>query len=85
MRIQLIGLATALSIAAPLAAFAGEPGDATETAQPAAVEQQDNPMVCHYYYYEGMVIRKPTCRTQHEWERRRSQFQKDFWNCSCAG
>jgi hypothetical protein len=78
MRIQLTGLASALAIVAPLAAFAGEPGNTTGAAQPVAVEQQDNPVVCHYYYYEGTVIKRPACRPQHEWERRRFALQRDI-------
>ena len=78
MRIQLIGLASALAIVAPLAAFAGEPGNTTESAQPVAMEQQTNPVVCHYFYHEGTVIKQQVCRPQHEWERRRFALQRDI-------
>jgi hypothetical protein len=64
---------------APLAAFAADPAAAPEsvpTAQTIAVQQQDNPVVCNYFYYEGMVIKQQICRTKHEWERRRLAEQR---------
>ncbi|MGH6888848.1 MAG: hypothetical protein ACREHF_06595 [Rhizomicrobium sp.] len=41
------------------------PVHATSTAAPA------DPVVCRYYYHEGLVIRRPVCLTAHEWERQR--------------
>ncbi|HEX4079245.1 MAG TPA: hypothetical protein VHX61_10280 [Rhizomicrobium sp.] len=76
MRIQLIGLVSALAILAPLAGVAAEPGNTAGTAQPVAVEQQTNPVVCHYFYYQGTVINQQICRTKHEWERRRFAEQR---------
>jgi len=76
MRIQLIGLGSALAILVPLATLAGEPENTAESAQPVAVEQPANPVVCHYFYYEGTVIHQQICRTKHEWERRRFAEQR---------
>ena len=42
-------------------------------ARPAAAN--NNPVICRYYYYNGNVIRRPECRTAHEWERMRYQTQ----------
>jgi hypothetical protein len=64
---------------ASLATFAAEPATAPESVPPAqavAVAQQADPVVCNYFYHEGSVIKKPTCMTKHQWERRQLEEQR---------
>jgi hypothetical protein len=54
---------TALSHTAPTIESAGaRPGEA---------------LICHYYYYQGAIVRRPICKTEHEWIRYRLQQQAD--------
>ena len=69
MRILLIAAAVALT------PFAASASGAPPVVQPASV-QQGQPLVCHYYYYEGMVLRRPDCRTASEWNHRRIDEQR---------
>lgn len=73
MRIRLIAIAAGLALSAPLAAFAD---NSAVTAQPVSLATQANPVVCHYYYYEGMLVRRPDCRPQHQWDRRRLEMRR---------
>ena len=72
MRISSIAVAAALGILAPLAASAA---DVPPTIQPASV-QKDQPLICHYYYHEGMLIGRPDCRTADQWTHRQLDDQR---------
>ncbi|HEY3637336.1 MAG TPA: hypothetical protein VGK90_04225 [Rhizomicrobium sp.] len=72
MRNLLLGLTAGLALV-PFNVFAADP---TPTAQPVAMTQQDNPVVCHYYYYEGQVLKQQVCQTQHAWDRLRLTQQR---------
>ena len=71
---RLIVLAAVLGLLAPIAASAE---DAQPVMQPASV-QQKQPLICHYFYHEGMVIRRPDCRTAEAWTYRRIHEQEYF-------
>jgi hypothetical protein len=73
MRIRLIAITGGLAAFVPLAAFAADPAP---VAQPVSTASQPNPVVCHYFYHEGFVIKRPDCRPQHEWDRRRLEEQR---------
>ena len=72
MRIHSLVLVAALGALVPLAASAE---DAAPTIQPASV-QKDQPLVCHYYYHEGMLIGRPDCRTADQWTHRQLDDQR---------
>lgn len=79
MRIRLIGIASGLAMLAPLAAFAQQTApapDSAPAAQAASAVQPDNQIVCSYSYYQGTIIRRPVCRTRHEWNRIR-RYEQD--------
>jgi hypothetical protein len=87
MRMHMLAAAAGLAMLTPFAALAQEPAGAAQEpantgqiapmAQPiAAIKPAGNPIVCEYYYYEGTVIRRPDCRTLHQWERQRYVEQR---------
>ncbi|HEY6577683.1 MAG TPA: hypothetical protein VIY09_00040, partial [Rhizomicrobium sp.] len=81
MRIHHIGLVSGLAMLAPFAAFAADPAapaaDSPPPAQAASLAPS-NPVVCHYFYYQGTVIKRPDCLTLHQWERRRLTEQRSI-------
>jgi len=49
----------------------------TVTAQPIAADSGDR-VVCHYAVHDGVLVRKPICKTQVQWNRDRRMAQDDF-------
>jgi hypothetical protein len=47
-------------------------------AQPVKAAQETNPVVCHYFYHQGELIRRPLCLTAHQWEHERLYQQRLF-------
>jgi hypothetical protein len=79
MRIRFFGIAAGFSVLLPIAALAADPATTTPPAPPApATTAQAEPLSCHYYYHEGMVIKQPVCRTEREWHRLRLDEQRWF-------
>ncbi|HTT81910.1 MAG TPA: hypothetical protein VMF67_00355 [Rhizomicrobium sp.] len=81
MRTHLLAAIAGLVILGPFAAFAQEPADTPDHSAPAAQpvsadKPVNNPIVCENYYHEGTIIRRPDCRTLHQWERRRYAEQR---------
>lgn len=72
MHINAIAVAAGLVVLAPLAALAA---DAAPTVQRVSV-QKDQPLICHYYYHEGMLISRPDCRTADQWTHRQLDEQR---------
>lgn len=72
MRINVIAVAVALGALAPLIASAA---DVAPTIQPASV-RKEQPLICHYYYHEGMLISRPDCRTADQWTHRQLDDQR---------
>jgi hypothetical protein len=70
---RMIIAAAALALLAPAAALAESPAPAI-----VAAGAQGQPLVCRYYYHEGQVIRRPVCKTEHEWIRDRLREQQDI-------
>jgi hypothetical protein len=66
-------LAVAL-VCAPLAALADPPAPAVESAG----AHPGEPLICHYYYHEGQLIRRPICKTERAWIRYRLEQQADI-------
>lgn len=80
MRTTISGACVALALL-PLAAAAQ---NSVPAVRAVSTSTATDPLVCHYYYYEGTVIRRPVCLTRHEWERQRllqqrliREFQQD--------
>lgn len=72
MRIHSVVLVAAFGALVPLAASAA---NVAPTLQPASV-QKDQPLICHYYYHEGMLINRPDCRTADQWTHRQLDDQR---------
>lgn len=58
---------------APVGAAANPPVPAVESAG----AHPGEPLICHYYYYEGRVLPRPVCKTEHQWVRERLRAQAD--------
>lgn len=91
MRIRFLTLAAGFSVLLPLAASAADQAtttpppaasepDASATASPTApaTAAQADPVVCHYFYWQGSLIRRPDCRTVSQWHRERLAQQRWF-------
>ena len=76
MRTSIIATASFLGLLAPALAFAQDPQPAPAL-QPASVAHPE-PLICHYFYHEGALIRRPDCRTQREWDRIRYETQQEL-------
>ena len=73
MRNTLMTIAAVLTLST--AAYAGEAPMAT--AQPIAATSNDR-VVCHYAVHDGVLIRKPICKRQADWNRDRRTERNDF-------
>lgn len=74
MRNTMITLAAGLLLSVSSAALAD---DTTVTAQPAAATDSGK-LVCHYNVHQGVLVRKPVCKTQSQWDRDRREDQRNF-------
>jgi hypothetical protein len=79
MRIQAVILVAGLSALAPFMAYAAEPDSVASTPMtPAVQEASADQVVCNYFFHEGAVVRRPTCLTRGQWERRRLEMQRSI-------
>jgi hypothetical protein len=76
MRSSTFAIATCLGLLAPVAAVAQDPQPAP-TLEPASVAGSQ-PLICHYYYHEGSLIRRKDCRSPHQWDRIRHESEQDL-------
>jgi len=73
MRIALSAFVAVLALSASSAVLAAD--TPPPTVQPVSV-QQGQPLICHYYYHQGMVIGRPDCRTADQWKHRQIDDQR---------
>jgi hypothetical protein len=78
MRASIIAIVSCLGLGAPVAALAQDAQPAMQTA--VSPTGDSSRLICHYSYYEGMIIRRKDCRTQHEWDRVRTDTQKGVYD-----
>lgn len=71
---RIIIIAAAVALLAPAAALADAPAPQVETAG----ARPGEPLICHYYYHEGQVVRRPVCKTERAWIRERLRTQADI-------
>jgi hypothetical protein len=74
MRTTILALASVMAFIAPCAA---QPHDAAPAVESAGARPGEA-LICRYYYYQGTVIRRPVCKTEHEWIRARFQTQAEI-------
>ena len=74
MRKTILAFAAVMAFIAPCAA---QPHDAAPAVQSAGANPGDA-LICHYYYHQGTLIRRPICKTEHEWTRTRLQAQAEI-------
>ena len=74
MRTTILTLASVLAFIAPCAA---QPHDAAPAVETGAAHSGET-LICHYYYHDGSLIRRPICKTEHEWIRVRLREQADI-------
>jgi len=67
-------LAVAITVCGSAAAMADPPAPSIESAG----SHPGEPLICHYYYHEGQVVRQAACKTAREWIRIRLQQQADI-------
>ncbi|HEY3778558.1 MAG TPA: hypothetical protein VGL35_10925 [Rhizomicrobium sp.] len=65
--------ATLSALLLPLAALAA---NTATPAQAVPAAQNANPLICHYFYHEGDLVRRPTCHTAQEWQHQRLYQQR---------
>jgi hypothetical protein len=73
MRTTILTLASVMAFIAPCAA---QPHDVSAAVESAAARPGEA-LICQYYYYQGTLIRRPICKTEHEWIRARLQQQAE--------
>ena len=66
-------VATAVVLFMPAAALSDPPAPQVESAGVHAGE----PLICHYYYHEGSLVRRPICKTERQWVRDRLRAQTE--------
>lgn len=76
MRASTIAIVSCLGLGAPIAALAQDAQPAPAMQTTASPTSDLNRLICHYSYYEGMIIRRKNCRTQREWDRLRNETQQ---------
>jgi hypothetical protein len=74
MRTTIVTLASVMAFIGPCAA---QPPDAPPAVESAAAHPGEA-LICHYYYHEGNLIRRPICKTEREWIRYRLQQQAEI-------
>jgi len=62
----MVMVAAAVALAMPTAALAE-----TKPAVESAAAQPGQHLICQYMYYNGGVVRRSICKTEHEWIRSR--------------
>ncbi|HLY05304.1 MAG TPA: hypothetical protein VKR31_06105 [Rhizomicrobium sp.] len=68
---RMIVLAAAVALLAPAAALADPPAPAIMSAG----AHPGEPLICRYYYHEGQVVSRPTCKTERQWIRDRLEVE----------
>lgn len=77
MRSTILALACGLGLVAASAALADQPQP--PTAQPVSAVSttaDPNPVICHTFIHEGIVLRARECHTQHQWDAIRFRNQE---------
>jgi hypothetical protein len=69
---RMIVVAAAVALLAPAAALA-DPAPQVDSAG----ARPGEPLICHYYYHEGQIVRRPVCKTERAWIRERLRTQAD--------
>ena len=70
MRTMILVLVPTLALLAPLSTQA-DPAPAVES----AAARPGEALICRYFYHEATLIRRPICKTEHQWIRNRLQQQ----------
>jgi hypothetical protein len=74
MRKTILTLASVMAFITPCAA---QPHDAAPAVESAGAHSGEA-LICRYYYNQGALIRRPICKTEHEWIRTRIQQQAEL-------
>ncbi len=74
-------LAWSLSCAAEtMPAMQPQPAVQTQTAPaPTPASSSGDPLICHGVVHEGVLLRKPECHTQKEWDRIQFETQQSIF------
>lgn len=74
-------LVAAVALVLPAAALADPPAPAIESAG----AHPGEPLICHYYYYEGRLLPRPVCKTERQWIRERLRQQQEVSDIELRG
>lgn len=54
-------------------------------AQPVAAADHPDPIICHSYVHEGMLLHAGECHTQKVWDRMRHETQEEIFELQMRG
>jgi hypothetical protein len=74
MRIGLLAIVSGVALSLSAAAWASETQSGSE--QTVSAKNDSEKIVCHYVAHEGVLIPKPFCGTQYQWDRERRRAQQ---------
>ena len=71
MRMMMV--AAAVALLAPAAALADPPAPAVESAG----ARPGEPLICQHMYYDGRIVSRAICKTEHQWIRSRHRQEAE--------
>ena len=77
MRITILAIACGFGLVSAGAALADQP-DAQPVLQKASAVSDPNPVICHTFVHEGVLLGRGVCHTRHEWDAIRFREQQSI-------
>ena len=75
MRIALMAIVSGIALSLSAAAWAAEAG----SEQTVVAKNDSQKIVCHYVAHQGVLMPKPYCGTQYQWDKERRRAQQVLW------
>jgi hypothetical protein len=82
MNIRHLAVAAGLAASAPFVAFAGPPAPVIQAVSTVSPGQS---LVCASFYHEGDVVRRQECLSKREWNRIRTDTQRQIVELQLRG
>ena len=76
MRIGLMAIVSGIALSLSAAAWAAETGSSEQTV---VAKDNSQKIVCHYVAHQGLLMPKPYCGTQYQWDKERRRAQQVLW------
>jgi hypothetical protein len=84
MLAKLFIITCSAGLIAASAAFA-DGAQTAPAAQPASTANRPDPVICHSYVHEGMLLHAGECHTQKVWDRMRHDTEQEIFELQMRG